>query len=357
MVQRHKTLAVVIFCLLLGAVGQAQGVMITDMTGRQIELPAHAKRIIAIGPGALRLCSYFKEPDMIVGIEQIDKDSSIGRPYVIANPSYASLPVIGPGGPNNAPDPEKLLSVKPDVIFSTYGSDRAFTDNLQSKTHIPVVALSYGQTAVFDPAVYDSIRLIGQVIGNEEKAQGIVDYMEMCRLDLHNRTKDIPDADRPKVYMGGVNMKGSHGIESTQGNYALFNAVNAKNVVDELGNTGSLMIDKEKLIQWNPDVIFLDEGGLEAVGHDYQKNSRYYKVLAAVKNGRIYGQLPYNYYTTNIDTAIADAYYIGKVLYPQQFADIDPAAKADEIYEFLVGKELYSKMAADYGGFMVLILE
>ena len=356
MLRRHKTLAVLIFCLLLGAACQAQ-VTVTDMTGRQVELPAPAKRVVAIGPGALRLCAYFQEPELIVGIEQIDKDSSIGRPYLIANPAYASLPLIGPGGPNNGPDPEKLLSVRPDVIFSTYGSDRAFTENLQGKTNIPVVALSYGETGVFDPAVYESIRIIGQVIGREKKAEETVAYMENCRLDLHNRTKDIPASDRPKVYVGGVNMKGAHGIESTQGDYPLFNAVNARNVVDELGRRGALMIDKEKLIQWNPDIIFIDEGGLELIRQDYQKNKPFYQVLGAVKKGQIYGQLPYNYYTTNIDTAIANAYYIGKVLYPDHFADIDPVAKANEIYEFLVGQGVYVQMAADYGGYMALNLE
>ena len=39
-------------------------------------------------------------------------------------------------------------------------------------------------------------------------------------------------------------------------------------------------------------------------------------------------------YYNNIETALADIYYVGKVLYPEQFADIDPVEKADEIYSF-----------------------
>jgi len=359
---RNKALVLTIFLstILLfstsGAYADVQGLIITDMTGRQVELSSGAERVIAIGPGALRLCAYFKNVEMIVGIEQMDKGNPLGKPYVIANPSYADLPLIGPGGPNNAPDPEKILAVRPDVIFSTYG-DRASADKLQSKTGIPVVAISYGTTAVFDPDSYDSIKLIGQVTGQPERAQAIVDYMEACRRDLYDRTKDIADADKPSVYMGALNMKGAHGIESTQGDYALFNAVNAKNVVDELGRTGSIMIDKEKLIGWNPDIIFLDGGGIEAVQQDYSKNSRYYRVLAAVRNDQVYAQLPYNYYTTNIDTAIANAYYIGKVLYPSEFEDIEPVVKANEIYRFLLGKELYSQMAADFGGYMKVKLD
>lgn len=63
-----------------------------------------------------------------------------------------------------------------------------------------------------------------------------------------------PDSEKPSVYVGGLGARGTHGIESTQGNYSLFNAVNAKNVVDETGQTGSIMIDKEKLIEWDPGV-------------------------------------------------------------------------------------------------------
>ncbi len=49
----------------------------------------------------------------------------------------------------------------------------------------------------------------------------------------------------------------------------------------------------------------------------------------------------------NYETILADAYYIGKVLYPEQFADIDPAVKADEIYRFVVGVPVYEQMNAN----------
>ena len=75
------------------------------------------------------------------------------------------------------------------------------------------------------------------------------------------------------------------------------------------------------------------------------------KLLKAVKNSELYGILPYNFYTTNICTAFADAYYIGKVLCPDRFKDIDPERKADEIYTFLVGKSVYKEMQKDFGGF------
>lgn len=335
----------------------SEKITIIDTLGRQVEFNGPAQKVVAIGPGALRLCSYFCNPDLLVGIETMDKDSALGKPYLLANPSWAGLPEIGPGGPNNAPDPEKILAVKPEVIFTTYAADKSSAENLQFKTGIPVVALSYGQTSTFDPQVNVSLILIGKIIGMEERAQELVGLMDGFKDDLDSRTGEIAEDLKPTAYVGGLGMKGTHGIASTQGNYSLFNAIHAKNVVDETGRSGSLMIDKEQLIAWNPDKIFIDAGGLQTILEDYRKNPGFYQTLSAVKNGELYSQLPYNYYVTNIDTAIADAYYMGKVLYPEEFQDIDPEVKADEIYGLLLGKEVYAQMAQDFGRFKKLKLE
>ena len=171
------------------------------------------------------------------------------------------------------------------------------------------------------------------------------------------RTVNIADEDKPSVYVGGLGSRGTHGIESTQGTYALLDVIHANNVVDETGESGSVMIDKEKLLEWDPDYIFIDQGGFASVWEDYQNTPDFYNVLSAVKNGKLYSQLPYNYYSTNIDTAIADAYFLGKVLYPDAFADIDPAEKADEIYTGLLGVGVYEQMKENFGGFGELTLQ
>jgi iron complex transport system substrate-binding protein len=339
-----------------GGQAAADTITMTDLIGRQVAVPKTVARVVAIGPGALRLYVYAGNLDYVVGVEQIEVDSPIGRPYLLANPSLAELPVIGQGGPNNAPDPEKILTIAPDVIFSTYATDAGTADELQAKTGIPVVTLSYGGTGfgttpIFDQTVQNSLMLIGQITGQIGKAQAAVDFILQAQKDLEIRTKDIPDADRPTVYVGGLGSRGTHGIESTQGEYALLDVIYARNVVDETGKSGSIMIDKEKLLDWDPDFIFIDQGGFAAVLEDYQKNPVFYESLSAIQNGRVYSQLPYNYYNTNIGTAIADAYFLGKILYPEAFSDLDPAQKADEIYQALLGQPVYRQMAADFGGF------
>lgn len=331
-------------------------VTITDLTGREVSVPAAVDSVVAIGPGALRLVVYAGGAPYVVGVEQFEQNSAIGRPYWLANPSLAELPAIGQGGPNNAPDPEKLLSVNPDVIFSTYATDAATADELQEKTGIPVVALSYGTvgfgiTAIFGEPIQDSLALVGQVLGIEETAQAAVDFILGSQADLEARTASAAEGEQTTVYVGGLGSKGTHGIESTQGQYALLNVIHAVNVADAVGQAGSVMVDKEALLEWDPDVIVIDEGGLATVLEDVAKNPVFYQALSAVENGQVYGQLPYNYYSTNLDTAIANAYYLGTILYPEAFADVDPVAKADEIYTAMVGIPVYDQMAADFGGY------
>ncbi len=326
---------------------------ISDLAGRTVELTTPAETLVAIGPGALRLVCYAGAASTVVGIENVEKQwGPTGRPYALAHPELLDLPVIGQGGPDSTPDPEMLLEVAPAVIFVAYLVDTAKADELQSRTGIPVVVLSYGELGTFDDALLESIRLVGDITGNQTRAEEEVAFIEGCRDDLADRTADIQDADKPSVYVGGLGMKGTHGIESSSANYPPLAAFGAKNLVDETGSSGSVMIDKEKLIAWNPDLIFIDEGGLSMVKEDYGKNPGLYQSLQAVDEGSVYGFLPFNYYTTNVDTALADAYFMGTVVFPQAFTDVDPQEKADETYRFFLGTALYDRMAQDYGGFM-----
>ncbi len=335
---------------------ESNAFQVTDLSGRTVEFSETAEKVVAIGPGALRFVCYITA-DKVIGIEELEKNSPTGRPYYTANASkLEGLPTIGQGGPQTQPDAEKLVSLKPDVIFSCL-TDQAQSDELQAKTGIPVVVLDYGTISAFSKEVYDSLELVGKITGEEKRALEIVHYLENCKKDLNDRTKDIPEDDKPSVYVGGLGMQGVHGIESSSGKFPPFEAINAKNVVDETGKSGSLMIDKEKIISWDPDIIFMDSSGYELFKDDYQKNPAYYQSLSAVKEGRVYSMIPYNWYWTNIEIAVADAYYAGKVIYPAQFKDIDPIEKADELYKFIVGKELYAEIAKDFIGFKQLNME
>jgi iron complex transport system substrate-binding protein len=336
--------------------GDSSAQTVTDLAGRSVEITLPATAVCAIGPGALRLVCYVGAAGKVVGIEKMEKQWSGGRPYILAAPELLDLPVIGQGGPDSSPDPEALIGVGPSVIFAAYLVDASKADELEEKTGVPVVVLSYGQLGTFDHELLESIALVGRITGSEARASEVVEFIRGCEKDLGGRTAGIEAERRPTVYAGCISMKGTHGIESTQASFPPFAAINARNVVDETGRRGSLVIDKEQLLEWDPEFIFIDQSGWPMLRDDHAESPGLYQALQAVRNGDLYGYLPYNYYATNVDTAIADAYFVGTVIYPDAFQDIDPVARAREIYRFLVGEDMYDAMSREFGGFTKLSL-
>ncbi|MFA6223435.1 MAG: iron ABC transporter substrate-binding protein [Desulfomonilaceae bacterium] len=326
-------------------------VTVTDMGKRSVTVPLAPKRIICLSSGTLRLICYLQATDRVVGVEDFEKTRPYARPYIIANAELTKLPRIGPGGPgsiNKEPDLEAVLNVKPDVIFISYMEPRN-ADELQKKLDIPVVILTHGRFASFDELVYGSLRVAGKILNKEKRAEEVIDFVENKRLDLASRSKGFDGSQKPSVYVGAVGYKGVQGIESSDASFTPMEWVRARNIAKDISKGEHLFIDKEKLLSLNPSVIFIDGGGLNLVKQDFEKRPEFYKGLRAFKDNKVYALYPFNYYTTNVDTAIADAYTVGKVLYPEKFADVSLPDKADEIYKFLVGKPVYKEMEKDFG--------
>ena len=61
--------------------------------------------------------------------------------------------------------------------------------------------------------------------------------------------------------------------------------------------------------------------------------------LRAVQNGQVYAQVNFNMFSTNMELAIVDAYYAGTVIYPEAFKDVDFRAKAEEIFNVMIGMD------------------
>jgi iron complex transport system substrate-binding protein len=158
--------------------------------------------------------------------------------------------------------------------------------------------------------------------------------------------------------VGGIAKKGPHGFQSTNPTYPPFVFTNADNVASDPSLTGRARqhanVAKEMLLVWDPEVLFLDLATMQLAGaasglHELRTDP-VYQALSAAGEGRVYGLLPYNWYTKNFGTILANAYFVGKTLYPERFDDVDPAAKADAIYSFLVGEPVFDRMNESFRG-------
>ena len=215
------------------------------------------------------------------------------------------------------------------------------------------MVLEYGDLAGSREKLYGSLRLMGRIMHKDERAEELINFFDDVINDLDARTSGLREEDKASCYIGGIAFKGPLGLQSTEPAYPPFLFTNAKNVARDYGRDpdGQLAhadIAKEKIVEWDPEYILIDLSTVqsgEAAGALYElRNDAVYRTLTAVRQGRVFGVLPYNWYTQNFGSILADAYFIGKVLYPDRFADIVPEEKADEIYTFLVGGPVFDRM-------------
>jgi iron complex transport system substrate-binding protein len=334
-------------------------VTIIDGFGRTVTVAADPKEVVCSGSGCLRYLVYLQGQELAVGVDDIEKkDQAIeGRPYALVyGQQFRKLPLIGEFRGND--DPEKIVGIGPEVIFKTgstgtsYATSGADADKLQEKTGIAVVAFPYGslRDGNEQAEMYAALRVMGGTIGKEDRAEEVIAYIESTLADLESRTGDIPESEQKTVYIGGVSSAGAHGIISTEPAYPPFLWVHAKNVAAGMG-VAHADVSKEALVDWDPGYIFIDVGTAQiedggALGE--LKHDPALQGLSAVKSDRVYGVLPYNFYNVNYESVLADAYFIGKTLYPDRFSDIDPQQKADEITGFFVGKPVFSELNSQY---------
>ena len=313
---------------------------ITDSLGRQVKVPEKVESIVCVGVGALRYSCYVGAADLVIGVEDYEVKPGMTRLYNYVNfEKFKDLPVIGTNG---QPYTEEIINIAPDVIVMSQSAS-VEADDLQDKTGTPVVVVP-GSDTTLDDAAYETIRILGELYGMQTRAAELTDYLKGIQKDLNDRTMSIPESQKPSVYVGGVSFKGHHGFEGTEAFYGPFALINAKNLADTTGQTGAFNIDLEQVLSWDPDIIFIDFNGLALINEDYANNPDYYHALTAVQEGKVYSQISFRSSASNLETALADAYYAACILYPEQFGDVDPVAKAGEIFEMLLGANPYEDL-------------
>ena len=348
---------VCLFGLTPGLSRAAETRSVTDATGNAVEVPAKVERVICSGPGCLRLLTYLQALDVVVAVDDIETKRTAfdARPYALAHPELKKLPLFGEFRGHDNPELIAALQPAPQVIFKTYSTMGLDPKTLREKTGLPVVVLDYGDLGRNRPALYAALRLVGEVVGKKDRAEAVIAFFDATIADLEGRVKDLPKERRKTCYVGGIAKKGPHGLLSTEPNYAPFELAGCVNVAREAGeDLDHAAVAKEKLLVWDPAYLFIDLATAQmgdAAGGLYEiRTDPVFAGLSAKASGQVYGLLPYNWYTTNFGSLLADAYFIGKTVNPERFADVDPAAKADAIYAFLVGQPVFAQMTGAFGG-------
>jgi iron complex transport system substrate-binding protein len=137
--------------------------VIQDDLGRDIALQGEAKRVIAIGPGAV-------ETVFALGAE----------PKLVGRDSWADYPAgakkVAVAGDYTGPSVEKCIALRPDlVIVQGETWDKGRVESWQKQIGVPVAAL----TATNLKAVQDNFRKMGNWLGQEAAAARLARSLEV----------------------------------------------------------------------------------------------------------------------------------------------------------------------------------
>lgn len=253
---------------------------ITDSAGRTVTLPDRVDKVFAAGAPA-SVVVYAMKPDAMVGWPRALRAEE--RPYIA--PGQRDLPEVGLlTGRGDTANVETVLKMKPDLIVD-YGSVRqtfaSLADSVQQRTGIPYVLID----GRFE-ATASSFRLLGNIFGIPERGEALAKYSDDLFKSLDTTLKDIPEDQRPRVYLA----RGPDGLETgLRGsiNTEIIERAGGRNVADAQDQRrGIANVSPEQILAWNPDVIVTWDRNF----HDkvVKGGDSLWQGLKAVKEGRVY---------------------------------------------------------------------
>lgn len=356
------------------AVSHEQYRTVVDSRGVAVQVPIEIEKVATIDDGLIEgVMTTIGVQDTLVGVgssclqrnfnytyetvggETFTYENGM-NPVTYLNPWIVDLPCFAKSG--SAVNYETLASLEPDVVIVRLGScslrfidDEGTQKSIETieSLGIPLVVL-YGSSCYDDAdvsTISDEIRIIGQVFDKEAEATKLAEYLESQVDFINERTKDIPDEEKPDVLIFGASPRARSaggagqvfGLDTIE-SFFIQDLVHAKNGFQEAGNFK--IVSGEHILALNPDVIVLCTASgyhppLELYEAPYYQNLQ---ELDAVKNRRVVS-LPWSpcNCAKRLEYPI-DVMVIAKGTYPERFEDINLAEWLLDFYQNVYGVDL-----------------
>jgi len=301
--------------------------IVTDMTGREVEIPAVVNKVYSTGqPGVVAL--YALAPEKLLG--WCMKPSAAESEYLL--PAYLDLPVYGlMQGQNNTANREEIILRAPDLILlmTTLAKDeyiqeaRADADAIERKMSIPAIVLDYSLNRIGE-----SLRFLGDLLDTKERAEELASYCEEVYADAVSKAARISPDDRVTVYYA----QGQAGLQTApQGSShsEVIDLVGADNVVKlDFGAGGRVNVDMEQVVLWNPQVVITSYAMSHNVDGDevfrlIEEGNKSWSEITAIREDAIFNTPSYPFNWQDMPPSVnrfMGITWLGNLLYPELFS-------------------------------------
>jgi iron complex transport system substrate-binding protein len=297
---------------------------IVDTAGRTVELPANIERVACIYAVTGHITAMLGKSDKIVAVaDGLKRDVLLTGMY----PHLKEAAVPSVGGVINV---EELLKTNPDVTFISgmTGQSEGEVAKLQ-KSNIPYIVIDFRTIKEQQAA----IELIGTVVGAADKAARYNAYYQACIERVQGKVKNIPDAQRIKVYHSVNEATRTGELNSLSADCLRVagadNVALSKDHQPTADNKYNASI--EQIVLWDPDIILVNE----AATQDVFLQNKQWSGLKAVQERKVY-LLPSGVsrwgHPGALETPLA-VLWTAKTLYPALFAEIDMVAETKQFYQ------------------------
>ena len=322
---------------------------ITDLLGREIKVPNEIDKIAAIAGPTYEMVFMLGAADQVVMVKSGHTDS-----YPLANltnPKLIEMAGIA-ANPSSTVNIEDYLAQDIDLVV--YYDNEIELKKFDAVDMAAIVAtkntglmdtLEQAQTQTIDEFVTTlttPLRILSDAIDTEEAHSEYEVWAKYCEENLkmvYERTKDIPESERPTVYWGntwGEEIRASYSLKNRW--YETYLAGGTLLGPEE--NSNFPEVTAEQLYTWDPDIILVDNHGDNpelVIKSMYRENSKW-ATLKAVENKELHRIPSGVFFLDTGSTTTLLVMWMATLMQPELFSDIDMVEEIkyyyNEFYEF-----------------------
>lgn len=286
-----------------------------DKMGRTVTIRTPVKRAVLFE--TYELLPVTGAWDRVAGISRFAFENDL---LLALKPDIRRIPDAGSAFDFN---PEVLLRLKPDVVLTWSIAPK--TIHFLERTGLPIIAV-YPESV---EELYDVMRLQGKLFGRENRVKSVISRMEEIFSLIRKRTAGIPPSRRKKaVYLTGkpTKVNGRVGITND-----LFTIMGLDNCGSEI-NEHSTEVSLERIIAWNPDLIFI-WGTARYSANDLINNPQW-RYIKAIRDHSVHKEPKWGTWSPRLAPI---ALWMAATAYPERFRDIDLNKTIDRFYRDVYG--------------------